>query len=111
MVVWVLRRALERQVLHYRQGLVREAGDPGRGAGPLARHDPQDEGRLPRRRHPDPVRGYEDLLEFDWEGYREKYGNIGRLDRQAGGDSTDRYKLAKQADDSDAAVLLSRDGT
>src|SRR5699024_10745373 len=44
--------------------------------------------------------GYEDLLEFDWEGYREKYGNIGRLDLilQAEGDATNRYKLSKQAD-------------
>jgi alpha,alpha-trehalase len=44
--------------------------------------------------------GYENLLEFDWEGYREKYGNIQRLDRilEAEGDSADRYKLAKQAD-------------
>lgn len=44
--------------------------------------------------------GYEDLLEFDWEGYRLKYGNIGRLDLilQAEGDATNRYKLSKQAD-------------
>ncbi|WP_147103783.1 beta-phosphoglucomutase family hydrolase [Nesterenkonia populi] len=44
--------------------------------------------------------GYEDLLEFDWEGYRAKYGNIGRLDLilQAEGDATNHYKLSKQAD-------------
>ncbi|GAA1810762.1 beta-phosphoglucomutase family hydrolase [Nesterenkonia flava] len=44
--------------------------------------------------------GYEDLMEFDWEGYRAKYGNIGRLDLilQAEGDATNRYKLSKQAD-------------
>jgi alpha,alpha-trehalase len=44
--------------------------------------------------------GYEDLLEFDWEGYREKYGNIQRLDRilEAEGDSANRYRLSKQAD-------------
>jgi alpha,alpha-trehalase len=44
--------------------------------------------------------GYEDLAELDWEGYREKYGNIHRLDRllEAEGDSVDRYKVAKQAD-------------
>jgi len=44
--------------------------------------------------------GYEDLEELDWDAYREKYGNIGRLDRilEAEGDSTNRYKLAKQAD-------------
>ncbi|MDT5135571.1 MAG: hypothetical protein QOE41_4882 [Mycobacterium sp.] len=44
--------------------------------------------------------GYENLLEFDWDGYRERYGNIGRLDLilQAEGDSTNRYKLSKQPD-------------
>ncbi|WFP16418.1 beta-phosphoglucomutase family hydrolase [Citricoccus muralis] len=44
--------------------------------------------------------GYEDLLEFDWDAYRERYGNIGRLDLilQAEGDATNRYKLSKQAD-------------
>lgn len=44
--------------------------------------------------------GYEKLEEFDWEGYRKKYGNIQRLDRilKAEGKSPDRYKLAKQAD-------------
>jgi len=44
--------------------------------------------------------GYADLLEFDWDGYREKYGSIQRLDRilEAEGDRADRYKLAKQAD-------------
>ncbi|WP_202976224.1 beta-phosphoglucomutase family hydrolase [Kocuria rosea] len=44
--------------------------------------------------------GYEDLEEFDWAAYRARYGNIGRLDLilQAEGDSTNRYKLSKQAD-------------
>ncbi len=44
--------------------------------------------------------GYGDLLEFDWEGYRAKYGDIHRLDRilEAEGDSANRYKLSKQAD-------------
>jgi alpha,alpha-trehalase len=44
--------------------------------------------------------GYEDLEEFDWDGYRKKYGNIERLDRvlKAEGDSPDRYKVSKQAD-------------
>src|SRR4030095_4256211 len=55
--------------------------------------------------------GYEELLEFDWEGYRERYGDIQRLDRvlEAEGDSTDRYKLAKQADVLMLLFLLSRD--
>jgi trehalose/maltose hydrolase-like predicted phosphorylase len=48
--------------------------------------------------------GYEDLEELDWDHYREKYGNIQRLDRilKAEGDDPDKYKLTKQAD----AVLL-----
>ncbi len=44
--------------------------------------------------------GYDRLAEFDWEGYRERYGDIQRLDRilEAEGDTTNRYKLSKQAD-------------
>ncbi|MBW7851789.1 MAG: glycoside hydrolase family 65 protein [Rhodospirillales bacterium] len=44
--------------------------------------------------------GYEKLDEFDWDHYRAKYGDIQRLDRilEAEGDSTNRYKLSKQAD-------------
>ncbi len=44
--------------------------------------------------------GYEELEELDWEHYREKYGNIQRLDRilKAEGDTPDRYKFSKQAD-------------
>ena len=45
-------------------------------------------------------RGYETLEEFDWAGYRQRYGDISRLDRilEAEGDSTNRYKVSKQAD-------------
>ncbi len=44
--------------------------------------------------------GYDDLEEFDWEGYRERYDNIQRLDRilEAEGDTPNRYKASKQAD-------------
>lgn len=44
--------------------------------------------------------GYETLREFDWEDYRLRYGNIQRLDLilEAENDTTNRYKLAKQAD-------------
>jgi alpha,alpha-trehalase len=44
--------------------------------------------------------GYEQLLELDWAGYRQRYGDIQRLDRilEAEGDSTNRYKVSKQAD-------------
>jgi len=44
--------------------------------------------------------GYDQLAEFDWEGYRRKYEDIQRLDRilEAEGDSPNRYKASKQAD-------------
>jgi beta-phosphoglucomutase family hydrolase len=44
--------------------------------------------------------GYDDLDELDWDRYRSTYSNIGRLDLilEAEGDTTNRYKLAKQAD-------------
>ncbi len=54
--------------------------------------------------HPDGVisqfEGYASLAELDWEVYRNKYGDIRRLDRilEAEGDSTNRYKASKQAD-------------
>ncbi len=43
---------------------------------------------------------YDDLEEFDWEGYREKYRDIQRLDRilEAEDDTPNRYKASKQAD-------------
>lgn len=44
--------------------------------------------------------GYEALAELDWGRYRATYDNIGRLDLilEAEGDSTNRYRVAKQAD-------------
>jgi beta-phosphoglucomutase family hydrolase len=44
--------------------------------------------------------GYFNLKELDWDYYREKYGNIYRMDRllKAEGKSADDYKVAKQAD-------------
>jgi trehalose/maltose hydrolase-like predicted phosphorylase/beta-phosphoglucomutase-like phosphatase (HAD superfamily) len=113
MAVWVLQRALEALdglPPHYRHELVEELSI--------------EDGELSRWRdisrrmkvvfHADGVltqfEGYEGLLEFDWEGYRERYGNIARLDRllEAEGDSTNRYKLAKQADVLMLLFLLSR---
>jgi alpha,alpha-trehalase len=43
---------------------------------------------------------YDKLEEFDWEGYRKKYGDIQRLDRilEAEDDTPNRYKASKQAD-------------
>jgi trehalose/maltose hydrolase-like predicted phosphorylase/beta-phosphoglucomutase-like phosphatase (HAD superfamily) len=113
MVVWVLQRALEaleELPPHYRQELAEELS---------IRDQELDRWRDLTRKmkvvfHADGVlsqfEGYEQLQEFDWEGYRERYGNIGRLDRllEAEGDSTDRYKLAKQADVLMLLFLLSR---
>ncbi len=48
--------------------------------------------------------GYGALAELDWDGYRERYGDIQRLDRilRAEGDDPNRYQASKQAD----AVML-----
>ncbi|HET6494682.1 MAG TPA: glycosyl hydrolase family 65 protein [Thermoleophilia bacterium] len=55
--------------------------------------------------------GYADLEEFDWDGYRSRYGDIHRLDRilEAEGDTANRYKLSKQADVVMLFYLLSVD--
>jgi alpha,alpha-trehalase len=55
--------------------------------------------------------GYDQLKEFDWKGYRKKYGNIQRLDRilESEGDTPNRYKLSKQADVLMLFYLLSAD--
>ncbi len=44
--------------------------------------------------------GYFELEELDWDYYRNKYGNIYRMDRllKAEGKSADNFKVAKQAD-------------
>lgn len=44
--------------------------------------------------------GYGRLRELDWDAYRERYGDIRRLDRilEAEGDMVDRYQASKQAD-------------
>jgi trehalose/maltose hydrolase-like predicted phosphorylase/beta-phosphoglucomutase-like phosphatase (HAD superfamily) len=113
MVVWVLQRALEALEdlpPHYRQDLVQELGIGDQELD----HWLDISRRMKVVFHADGVltqfEGYEDLLEFDWEGYRERYGNIARLDRllEAEGDSTNRYKLSKQADVLMLLFLLSR---
>jgi trehalose/maltose hydrolase-like predicted phosphorylase/beta-phosphoglucomutase-like phosphatase (HAD superfamily) len=103
MAVWVLKRALEaleELPPHYRGELVAELS---------IRDEELERWRDICRKmrvvfHADGVlsqfEGYERLQEFDWEGYRARYGNIQRLDRllEAEGDSPNRYKLSKQAD-------------
>ncbi|MEX0581205.1 MAG: trehalose-phosphatase [Mycobacterium sp.] len=55
--------------------------------------------------------GYGDLQELDWNGLRERHGNIARLDRilEADNDSVNRYKASKQADVLMLFYLLSAD--
>jgi alpha,alpha-trehalase len=113
MAVWVLQRAL--QALdelppHYREEVVDEL---------TIQDDELTRWRDITRKmvvvfHADGVltqfEGYEQLREFDWEGYRERYGDIQRLDRllEAEGDSANRYKVSKQADVLMLPFLLSR---
>jgi alpha,alpha-trehalase len=55
--------------------------------------------------------GYDQLKEFDWESYRERYVDIQRLDRilEAEGDTPNSYRLSKQADVLMLFYLLSAD--
>jgi trehalose/maltose hydrolase-like predicted phosphorylase/beta-phosphoglucomutase-like phosphatase (HAD superfamily) len=103
MAVWVLLRAL--QALdelppHYRNEIVAELGV---GASELDRW--RDITRKMRVVFtPDGIlaqfEGYDQLKEFDFAGYRARYGNIRRLDRvlEAEGDTTNDYQVSKQAD-------------
>jgi trehalose/maltose hydrolase-like predicted phosphorylase len=55
--------------------------------------------------------GYEQLAELDWSAYRERYGDIARLDRilESENDDINRYRAAKQADVLMLLYLLSAD--
>lgn len=55
--------------------------------------------------------GYDGLQELDWPRYREKYGDIQRLDRilEAEGDDVNRYRASKQADALMLLYLMSSD--
>jgi alpha,alpha-trehalase len=113
MAAWVLSRALEllellpeyhRQELWEELHLTREEVD---GWEDVSRKMfvPQHDGVISQ------FEGYEELEEFDWEGYRNKYPDIQRLDRilEAEGDSINRYKVSKQADVLMLFYLLSAD--
>ena len=54
--------------------------------------------------------GFDQLAELDWDGYRERYGDIRRLDRilESEGDSSNNYQASKQADVLMLLFLLSR---
>ena len=103
MAVWVLIRALdvlESLPPHHRQELIEEIGLT---RGELGRWE-----RISRKMFVpfdsdgiiSQFEGWEDLEEFNWVGYVERYGNLQRLDRilEAEGDTPNRYKLSKQAD-------------
>ncbi len=103
MAAWVLCRALEALALlpRKRRAELREQLD-------LSTQETDRWEEISRRLHVpfhdgqiiSQFEGYERLEELDWEGYRERYGDIHRLDRilEAEGDTANRYKASKQAD-------------
>lgn len=114
MVAWTLRRALdvlealperERRDLEERLDLRAEETDQWWTMAQKMRVVFHEDGI------PTQFEGYESLEEFDWEGYRERYGNIQRLDRilEAEGDTPNRYRLSKQADVVMLFFLLSQE--
>ncbi len=114
MAAWVLQRALETLELlpdNYREELFEELGLGGEEMDSW--RDIAAKMYVPF--HHDGIisqfDGYDRLKEFDWAGYREKYGNIQRLDRllEAEGDTANRYQVSKQADVLMLLYLLSTD--
>ncbi|KWX56550.1 haloacid dehalogenase [Mycobacterium sp. NAZ190054] len=113
MAVWAIVRALEaleRLPLSYRLALLETLGI---GDDELARWEdvsrrmfvPFHDGVLSQ------FEGYAELAELDWDGYRDRYADLQRLDRilEAEGDSVNNYKAAKQADTLMLFYLLSAD--
>jgi len=103
MVVWALDRAFEilawlsegaRQSVAEKIGLAGDELERWRDIGRKINIPLSDDGILEQ------FDGYFKLKELDWEEYRSKYGDIGRLDRilKAEGRSPDDYKVSKQAD-------------
>ena len=114
MAVWVLHRALElfeivpdyhRQELWEGLGLTQEELDRWEDITRKMRLVFHGDGILSQ------FEGYDELREFDWDAYRAKYGDIHRLDRilEAEGDSTNNYKVSKQADVLMLCYLLSHE--
>ncbi|MFC2069321.1 trehalose-phosphatase [Chloroflexota bacterium] len=114
MAVWVLCRTLDtiellpsdrREALRDKLALTREEQERWEDISHKMHVSFHDDGIISQ------FEGYDCLKEFDWEGYRKKYGNIQRLDRilEAEGDTPNRYKLSKQADVLMLFYLLSVD--
>ncbi|HEX6994475.1 MAG TPA: beta-phosphoglucomutase family hydrolase [Gammaproteobacteria bacterium] len=102
MAIWVLRRALDVLELlpDVRRNELRAqlelSGDEVERWADIARRMfvPFHDGLISQ------FEGYESLDELDWERYRMRYGDVGRLELilEAEGDSANRYKVSKQAD-------------
>jgi trehalose/maltose hydrolase-like predicted phosphorylase len=114
MAVWVLRRAaqaLDELSPHYRREVTEDLG-----LGPVELGRWRDiAAKMRVVFHEDGVlaqfEGDERLSEFDFAGYRARYGDIQRLDRllEAEGDTTNRYQVCKQPDVVMLLYLLSGD--
>ena len=102
MAVWVILRATggprtHTAVLPARGRSRRLASRPRSGS--VGGRQPAHVRAVPRRRD-QPVRGLRGPARTDWESYRDRYGNMQRLDRilEAENDSVNNYKASKQAD-------------
>ncbi len=102
MAVWVILRAMDALELLPLRDRLDLVGKVGLTSDALDRWD-----HVTRRMfvpfHDDVIsqfEGYSELAELDWEDYRQRYGNIQRLDRilEAENDSVNNYKASKQAD-------------
>jgi trehalose/maltose hydrolase-like predicted phosphorylase len=114
MAVWVLRRAA--QALDELPPFYRREVTDDLGLGPAELDRWRDiAGKMRVVFHEDGVlaqfEGDDRLREFDWAGYRSRYGNVQRLDRllEAEGDTTNRYQVSKQPDVLMLLYLLSGD--
>jgi alpha,alpha-trehalase len=113
MAVWVILRALEALEhipLYYRLALLETLGINEKD---LVRWEDVSL-RMFVPFHGDVIsqfEGYDDLRELDWNGYRERYNDLQRLDRilEAENDSVNNYKASKQADVLMLFYLLSSD--
>ncbi|MEU0504280.1 trehalose-phosphatase [Nocardia sp. NPDC005998] len=113
MAVWAIRRALDALDLlapRERAELLETLG--------VAPSEPQHWADVGRRMYVpfhdgiiSQFEGYDQLAELDWAHYRQRYGDIQRLDRilEAEGDDINRYRAAKQADVLMLFYLLSSD--
>ncbi|WP_327098148.1 trehalose-phosphatase [Nocardia vinacea] len=113
MAVWAIRRALDALDLlapRERTELLETLG--------VAPSEPEHWAEVSRRMNVplhdgiiSQFEGYDQLAELDWARYRQRYGDIQRLDRilEAEGDDINRYRAAKQADVLMLFYLLSSD--